>query len=101
MFCFLRPIHVVPTGSVRLESRWCDAPVLRSSQTGRPLILAYQESGPPCPAAAPMPLRVQRQLEYRKLCGNGRLTDGDGRNSAECVAFICPIDLEPPLNMRY
>jgi len=36
---------------------------------------------------------AQGQLEYRMLYIDGRLTDGDGRNHAECVAFVCQIGL--------
>ena len=54
-------------GFFRLESCWCDASVLRSSQTGRPLMLEYQKSGPPCLTAAPMPLIARKG--YLKTAG--------------------------------
>jgi len=48
---------VVKYPAVALPCRTGYASVLRSNRTGQPLILEYQKSGPPCPAAAPMPLR--------------------------------------------
>ena len=65
-------------GVVRLVSWWCDASVLRSSQTGRPLIGAPEIGAALSGYRADALDCAHGELEHRKLYANGRLTDGAG-----------------------
>ena len=77
---FFQAIHAAPMGVFRLESCWCDASVLRSSQTGRPLIGAPEIGAALSGCCAGAFDRAHWEFEYRTLYVNGRLADGAGRD---------------------
>ena len=99
---FLRPIHGGPAGVcapailVVRRAGAAQQPDRAAPHTGVPEIGAALSH---CYADAAESAQVQ--LEYRKLYIEGRLTDGDGRNHAECVAFVCQIGLWSLFHLRY